>query len=652
MALAAAAVFAFAARVQICRELLDVDPGVSKPAAVTDMATYKALADMVVEKKFDGPYYYQPFYYAVFLPAIRLLFGDGPWPVMLAQCLLSALSVVLAGLSARMLKGDIAGMVSAALAALSSALALYVPYLLIATLQTFWMALILYLCLRVMKKRRSPSEPRQPLWNRCVDWARVGLILGFAILTRGNAWLLLPGILIAAVYAETRTRRGEERPSLPRRAAGAALPAAVFLAFVLIPQIPFAWKNTLKTGHLSLSSTAAGNVLCLGNTPEAPPGGCEPGTGPGPMEYPDSMKLWTSDPTPVWEHILQWAMARPAAFLELQFRKLLLFWDYREIPNNVAIETQGIASPTLRLFGGIPTVEIEKLHIKRIPMNLAPFSLATLVLAFAGTLFLATRLLLKIFKRGLRRAFASLAPEAFLLYFLAALWIGVSGFYVLSRFRAPAIPIFCVLAGYFVSISVAAFRKNLARTAVAALALVPISLFVVLQGYDTYRFDLEKKVMRLVRPDGALATGNGGKTAIIRDNGPISFGSWNLRPLSTGDTITKKFVIPKGFADSAEARFTLDVIWLRPEWVTLKVNGVKRTIHPKSNRPGREASMFRVNPKDGIVKIEVVYAPHSPAVIALDSQRSYGRTEINGKTVDAELAAGLRLDKKTEKPPK
>jgi hypothetical protein len=189
------------------------------------------------------------------------------------------------------------------------------------------------------------------------------------------------------------------------------------------------------------------------------------------------------------------------------------------------------------------------------------------------------------------------------------------------------------LAGYFVSISVAAFRKNLARTAVAALALVPISLFVVLQGYDTYRFDLEKKVMRLVRPDGALATGNGGKTAIIRDNGPISFGSWNLRPLSTGDTITKKFVIPEGFADSAEARFTLDVIWLRPEWVTLKVNGVKRTIHPKSNRPCREASVFRVNPKDGIVKIEVVFAPRSPAVIALDSQRSYGRTENNGKTV-------------------
>ena len=650
MAVAAAALLAFAIRVQVCRELLHADPNVANPSPVTDMATYKTLAAMVVEKKFEGAYYYQPFYYAVFLPAIELVFGDGPWPVMLVQCLLSAATVVLAALSARILRGNAAGIIAAFLAALSSTLALYVPYLLIATLQTFWMALILYLCLDIIKKRRSPSRPPEPLWNRCVDWARVGLILGFAILTRGNAWLLLPGVLLAALYAETHSRLYDNAETASKLLKS-ALPAAVLVAFVLIPQIPFAWRNTAVTGRLSMASTAANSVLCLGNTPEAPPGGRDPGTGPGPMEYPETLKLWTSDTTPVWKHILEWASERPASFLELQFRKLLLFWDYREIPNNVAIEAQGIASPTLRTFGLIPVFENPKTHSKRIPMNLVPFSLTTLLLALAATIFLTTRLLLKTFRHGPRRAFAANAPTALLLYFLAVAWVGVSGFYVLARFRAPAIPIFCVLAGCFVSILLAAFKKKLAKTAVASLAMVPLSLFVVLQGYDTYRFDLEKRVMRVIRPDGVLARANNGKTILTRDNGPFSFGSWNFHPLTPGDKIIKTFVLPAGSAEKSSAEVALDIVWLRPAYLTLKINGVKKTFHPKSNRPGKETRAFRVElPKDGTIEIEVLHAPEKAAMFALDTQRSYGRTTLNGEKIDAELVARLKLTKKEHVP--
>jgi hypothetical protein len=38
---------------------------------------------------------------------------------------------------------------------------------------------------------------------------------------------------------------------------------------------------------------------------------------------------------------LAWAKSEPLAFLELSFRKALLYWDAKEIPNNIAVEYNG-----------------------------------------------------------------------------------------------------------------------------------------------------------------------------------------------------------------------------------------------------------------------------------------------------------------------
>ena len=48
------------------------------PASVTDMATYLKLADDILNGSFALPFYYQPFYYAIFLPVIRF-FSTSPW---------------------------------------------------------------------------------------------------------------------------------------------------------------------------------------------------------------------------------------------------------------------------------------------------------------------------------------------------------------------------------------------------------------------------------------------------------------------------------------------------------------------------------------------------------------------------------------------
>ena len=61
------------------------------------------------------------------------------------------------------------------------------------------------------------------------------------------------------------------------------------------------------------------------------------------MEYPPAFHLWMAEAgeISVAEQILRWAEQEPLAFAELQFRKLLLFWDWRDIPNNVALYGEG-----------------------------------------------------------------------------------------------------------------------------------------------------------------------------------------------------------------------------------------------------------------------------------------------------------------------
>ena len=45
------------------------------PSPATDLRTYMNLAEQIADGKFSGPFYYQPFYYSVFLVLIRWISG-------------------------------------------------------------------------------------------------------------------------------------------------------------------------------------------------------------------------------------------------------------------------------------------------------------------------------------------------------------------------------------------------------------------------------------------------------------------------------------------------------------------------------------------------------------------------------------------------
>ncbi len=590
-------------RVEVSRELLSSDVQVSRPSAMTDMATYRELSEQILEGGFKDPYYYQPFYYSAFLPFVKMLFGRSPWALIFSQSIISTLTICLGMLVSARLWGRFAGIVTGILLAGSAVLSLYVPYYLIATLQAFWTIFILHLSVKAL---RGGSMLR---------WGIVGLAVSLAILTRGNIWFFVPVIAYFAFIFPGG--KGREAAVSAKFAS-----LGLFLAAVVLPQFPWAIKNSMVLGKLSGPSTASDAVLALGNTPEAPPGGRTPGFGPGPMEYPETYHWWIQqrDKVSVKKRILRWALESPAAFLELQFRKLLLFWDSREIPNNIAFEYQGIKSVTLR--------------------HMFPGSVL-LVSALAGIImFIARRFPAKL---ALIPDTLKARPEKWLLLGLvAAYWPASAAFYILGRFRVPALPLLAIFAGAAFAQLGTGIRAGWSVRELMRRCLLPaaLSLFIVVFSYDIYRMCIEPGLMRYIRPSGTVTEVGPGRI-LVKDHGPITFGGWRAAGLREGDRIVKHFAVPEQTA--GPATFAIPLIWAGPGAAILQVDG--KSVEIESKNAGRFVHEFELG-KDFDGKVTLLFSRINADISCiLDGQRNYGRTMVNGDSPRMELVCSLYLEK-------
>lgn len=565
---------------------------VMMPPLATDMATYWEISGRITAGSFSGEFYYQPFYYAVFLPIIRWLLGDSIYAVIVTQALLGGAVVYLVGLCGKRLWSPAAGLIGACIAALSGVLVLYTPFMLIEILQSFWLILILYLALRGTM-RKDP-----------VDWALCALALGCSILTRGNSWLFLPGLLFAAVWSMRL-----KSAVLYKNIISGFLTLFVFTALVILPQLPFIIHNSRVLGRLSGPSTAAGAVLALGNTPEAPPGGREPGLPAGPMEYPPTWHSWMEGEKQVSvpARILKWFQEEPEAYLELTFRKLLLFWDYREIPNNISMNVEKERSSFLSYAAVIPTGLI-------------------LVLALSGMIGSVIS-----WFYGSRR-WLLLLP----LFMVAAYWGATAMFYMLSRFRVPIVPVLTVFAGIF-PVWFFEFRKQKSQDAYmcAGLALV-FSVFTCFTAYDFYRYKLEAAVMRSVRPHGVHELLSNGRMMYL-DNGPMTFGDWKPLQLPPQIRITKKFDVQAG-GDGKTAEFELSLFSENAGTVALSVNGARYDF--VFNEGGWTTRLIPLPRPSDTVEL-ILLSMNDGIFCRVDYQRDYGRTLINGEPFPGELVCRL-----------
>ncbi len=563
------------------------------PLPTSDLATYIELGKECAQGNFPDTFYYQPWYYAVFLPFCYILSGNSLWMVIIVQALLSGATVFLAGWCGKKVFSEKAGLIAAGLTAISSSLILYVPFHQNETLQTFHLTGLFALTLLALEKRK--------VWL----WGITGLAAGISILTRGNIWLVIPVILCGLVISGRKN-------DLPWKKV--IVHFAVFIFCMLIIQLPFIIHNSLATGKFTGASTAANAVLALGNTPEAPAGGRHPGLPAGAMSYPESYQRMMANttgenPQSVPQQMWNWFCDDPLAFGELQFRKILLFWDGREIPNNVSLDFDGEGcSLTLRLLC--------------VGRNFLIFALGA-----SGVLYF------------LRRAWKDRDRKILMLYgFFFSFYLAVIVFYILSRFKAPVIPLLAIFGGGILWSQYndwkSAESKAKIITAGKCLLWLLAGFWLSCAAYNTYR-QCEPAVNRIIYPDG-IALDLNGDTVHYFDYGPFPFGGWCVEEMRPGMKISKKF---SGMPDVKDAQFALMLSSREPVQVLLQVNGVP---HPMAfpaippEKSDRRMVLLKAPVINGGLTVEVAVIEGGKLYAVYDIQRNYQRSWLNGDSIDGE----------------
>jgi tetratricopeptide (TPR) repeat protein len=420
--------------------------------------------------------------YAEFMALVYALWEATPAAVKAVQCVLGVASVGLVALVAREAFDRRVAAVAAALAAIYEMLIFYGGTLMVVNVQVPLVLLLVYLALRAL---RDPTPLR---------WLAAGLACGLCALARQTE--LLFGPLLALFFVVF-----ERRAPLARRAGLAALFTAGAAALLL----PFTLHNYLVGRDFVLVNATGGANLYMGNNPYTDGTWVPPRFG-GRVDSPIAMRdaftraaeqrsgraLRPSEVSSLWmREALGWIAEQPFAWLALEGRKLLLFWNAREVWNVRAIAIERGFSRVLRLpllrYGAI-----------------APFALLGLALA---------------------------APRwraLFPLYAMVAVFLGSAlSFFVLARYRIGGVPVLLVFAAYaavwiFDALRARAWR----RAALAGVAVLAFAGVVHLPlGEDSLHmawFNLGNKYLELERWDDAVASFE--KSLAIR---PGFIGSYN-----------------------------------------------------------------------------------------------------------------------------
>ncbi|MBP5638112.1 MAG: glycosyltransferase family 39 protein [Victivallales bacterium] len=563
----------------VCCQLAS-SPEVMNPNPQSDMATYLRLASDIRHGQFPDHYDYQPFYYTVVLPLVVPDSGSKFWLLAL-QTIIGAGTVYLCGLCAAIVFGRVYGWVAAALLALARFHVFYTPFALYEVLQSFWIALLCYLTLRAWQH------------NRLRQWLMSAVVLACAILTRGNALLFLPVVLAVFII------RNRKEKCLKMLGICAAI-----IAISYLPQLPFAIRNYHYAGRWTGASTAAGKVLILGNSPEAPAAG---------LAYPLTYSIWTSQSDSgqrsALSNIMQWALNSPLAFIELKFRTLLHFWDSDEIPNNVNIQAHGY--PYSRLLS-------------------MPFFLDFALFASLGLAGLL--LIMRRRSHGGQRLIAS-----FVIMFMLA----TIAFYMLARFRIAIIPLLCVLAAGTIR-NLATIRKMPRRQAVITIVTLLVAIIIVNCVLFLYRYGYESSVIAAISPEG-ICVHSPDNTVLVHDHGAVPMGVGGISSI-LNDTppdsicIKKQFVIPKELRGRLEGRpFQARILTLNPKDTAI---GQITVIHGNDRKMPEIKTYYAFSQflcadfdklnvaDDGTASVLFVFTPSQATFAAVDMLRDFGRTVV------------------------
>lgn len=587
--IAAVAVFV---RLVVGWDLL-LTPKVADPPHGSDMRTYLDLATSILKGQLPHHFYFQPFYYTIFLPVVFTLFGRSPMALMIVQAIIGGLTVLVIGWTAARLFGRGAGVFAAACIAMARYHIFKTQFALSDVLGAFWVTAAAAVAIWALERSG---------WQR---WALLGLIVGCGTATRGNIVVLIPGVLGVLVWRF----RGERR-----RLIGYAM---TFLALTMVTPLPFSLYNWRQVGRWTGPATEAEPTLALGNNPESPPGS---------FVYSPTSRTWTQaalrqapERVSVPRAFLGWLRHEPLAWVELKFRAALLFWSPLEIHNNADITSDGAPSHLLR---------------SRILLLRTGWLLS---LGLAG-------IALALLNPTTRRS----PPVLFLVFCVIALFATTAAILVVARYRLTLIPLLCVFAGYALSSLLKDIRAlrwldgswSDRRRALVTLSLLLLCPVFVFRGLQFYQNRLESSIIRHVRPHGVLA--DAGLERIVYDHGPRPLGGWELvdLPAHLTTTLRKTFSLPqRSELDGLQPlRLRVPLLVQTPGTVSVEVHwqGTSRRATASFQALwdvqwievdlGRHRGDFH----DRILAMDILIRPDGPETSTwIDVRRSYGRTSFS-----------------------
>lgn len=385
--------------------------------------------------------------YPWFLSAAYRLFGAGPVPVRLIQALLGTASCGLViFITRRCMRSVAASIIAGAAAALYAPLIFYEGLLLPTTLVVF----LDLLFIAALSAGRHPTGTARLLVS--------GVLLGMCVAAKAVALLLLPGVLLHIFLAPRP--EGREPPirsghSGRTRMQGRLKAAAVLVAGLAISLVPVTVRNAALSGEFIPLTTGGGINFYIGNNAGSNGFYSVPfyegrSIGGTPEEQLEKMngiaseesgkRLSPGDVSAFWlRKGLEQALDDPGRWARLIWWKFLFFWNAYERANVESLSFH-------RRFTGV------------LGLPLLTFGL------------IAPLGLIGIFMTKDRWRSLWLLYGGVLAYLTAALV-----FYVLARYRLPAVPFLLPFAG---AGAVALYRMA-ARRAAAELVLHAAAIIIL-----------------------------------------------------------------------------------------------------------------------------------------------------------------------------
>lgn len=416
-------------------ELSKNDPLFYQPLPGTDQHMYWQAAYQIINGEFPmTPFGYNPLYYYFLALALKIsdcsLFG-----VRVIQALLGVGICILVYLMGKRLFNYHVGLMGLILSGICGTLIFHEGILLSTTLTTFLSTACLFFLLRLKEK-----------FNKR-DLIISGISLGLATLSQPNVILFLPFAILWLFF------------SLPFAKKKAIIICSIFSLTFFLSISPVTIRNYFASGKLILLTSAGSFQFWLGNNEHAPGWYdlCEPYLSSLEKRMQEERKdLFVED-------VVRFIKEKPAEYVNLLFKKILLFWGNWDIPHQVGYDDTKKYSFILRL-----------------PI-LPDFGLIT-ILGLTGMI-----LSIRNYRKFL------------LLYlFIITYSFSVILFLVVGRYRPPVLPLLIIFSAF--SLWWIYNKVKVKQFQLLSLCLIPIGCFSIL----VYNQTIIDQIHMVKYPNGVM----------------------------------------------------------------------------------------------------------------------------------------------------